>query len=101
MTRPRFLLVLLLFVSFDLCAVEVPTPRGIVWDEDEEVVHVRRSAASPRRLAPAGPMPEMTAARSTPRPILRASFSRDHPAGVDAQPRADLSTEPPAPTEDH
>jgi hypothetical protein len=100
MTRSRFLLVLLLFVSFDLCAVAVPTPRGIVWDEDEEVVHVRR-AASPRRLVPAGPVTTMGTARSTPRPIVRASLSSDRLAGVDAQPRADLSAEPPAPTEDH
>ena len=101
MTRSRFLLVLLLFVSFDLCAVAVPTPRGIVWDEDEEVVHVRRNAASPRRLAPAGPRLAMSTARSTPRPIARGSLSSDRLASVDAQPRADLSAEPPAPTEDH
>ena len=101
MDRRRLLLVLLLAICFDFACVAIPTPRGVVWDEDEEIVHLRRPLALPRRLAAADPVPATNLDEAAPRPVpaLRPGGDR---AGADrVQPRANLSAEPSAPTDDH
>jgi hypothetical protein len=50
MTALRVVLLVLLTVTLDLATPVVPTASGLQWDDDEEVVHLRRSRA-PVRVA--------------------------------------------------
>ncbi len=74
MTAARIVLMVLLTVSLDLSVPFVPTPGGLQWDDDEEVVHLRRSRADIRLAGarqPSLPQSERPApALKVPRPSV-------------------------------
>jgi len=59
----------LLTVSLDLSVPFVPTPGGLQWDDDEEVVNLRRSRAD-IRLAGAR-QPSLPQSERDPAPVLK------------------------------
>jgi len=74
MTALRLVLLVLLTAALDLATPIMPTASGLVWDDDEEVVHLRRHRVALRpRLAqepvPARPALEPARALNASRPF--------------------------------
>jgi len=104
-TRCRFLPVLILLCTLDLAMPVAPTPGGVEFEEDEEVLHLggfrlsRPAEAAGRRDVAA--TPRLNAERVVAATALRAAVTA-RPAHA---PRIRLVADPPpapsAPGEDH
>ena len=102
MRAARVVLMVLLAVTLDLALPVVPTAGGLQWDDDEEVVHLRRSRplAPDAAQEPAPPLPRLRerARRAvTPPPVRAALVWRPLPRASDPAARPD----PGAPAEPH
>jgi hypothetical protein len=102
MTAARVVLMVLLAVTLDLATPVVPTAGGLQWDDDEEVVHLRRSRPLAHVVAeePAAPLPraDAPARRAFTPPLVRAALVwRPLPRPSDPAARLD----PSAPSEPH
>ena len=99
----RFLLVLLLSVSVDLGATVLPTTHGVVWDDEEEAVHVRRESPGARRVEDR--RPATAAIHALPSPVRSDAAALRPDRRIDrSEPRRDLGAarpDPAAPSEDH
>ena len=105
MTRCRFLPVLILLCTLDLAMPVAPTPRGVEFEEDEEVLHLggfrlsRPAEAADRRAVATTPRLGIERIRAAPVPRALVTARPAH------APRIRLVADPPpAPSasgEDH
>ena len=105
MSRCRFLPLLILVCALDLAMPVAPTPMGVEFEDDEEVVHLKgwrlsrpSEVASPHEIAPT---PRATTERAVAVAVPRVAVIA-HPTHA---PRirlvADPPSAPPTPGEDH
>ncbi len=66
----RLVLMVLLTVSLDLAMPVVPTAGGLQWDDDEEIVHLRRQRQSIPDAAVQTRAPQNIEREPSPRPRL-------------------------------
>ena len=104
----RFLPLLILCCALDLAVPVAPTPGGVEFEDDEEVVqpHVQRAtrqAAHEARLPTRPSVGLNERARlsaSGGRSVVRRALGPAHVAAVEARP-SDPGGSPPSPSEDH
>ncbi len=104
MSRCRFLPLLILVCALDLAMPVAPTPMGVEFEDDEEVVHLKgwrlsrpSEVASPHDVAPAlPPATERVVAATVPRAAMTARPTHAPRIRLDADRPA-----PSAPGEDH
>src|SRR5215813_9665313 len=66
MTALRVVLLVLLTAALDLATPVVPTANGLAWDDDEEVVHLRRHRVPSRPALAQDPVPSRPAPPAAP-----------------------------------